>query len=168
MVNDAWRRIKCADVLYAGDRDWWDVHQGCPDFQGEKWTACDDRRNDTRDLAARYGLRLVGGSDGEGFSCDPARIHYGGNSGFAGINLALLFGATTIRLVGFDMRTTPERHFFGLHPAPLGNVSRYEHFLGAYKRAARLLLPGIRLINCTPGSALTCFEMGTLEDAVTA
>ena len=167
-VNDAYRRLPFADVLYAGDADWWEVHGGCPGFAGEKWTAHHRRGNDKAAIADRYGLRVVAGADGEGFSRDPARIHYGGSSGFQAINLALLFGAQTIRLVGFDMRVPAgqPRHFFGNHPAPLHNVSKYEHFLGAFRAAARRLPAGVRIINCTPGSALTCFEMGALEAPV--
>jgi len=165
-VNDAYRRIPFAEALYAGDADWWEVHAGCPDFAGEKWSAHDARGNEKTAVAERYGLHLVAGADREGFSTDPARIHYGGNSGFQAINLAMLFGATVIRLVGFDMRTTEPRHFFGNHPAPLHNVSKYEHFMGAFRAAARRLPAGVRIINCTPGSGLTCFEMGTLDAAV--
>src|SRR6185503_19111154 len=40
-VNDAYRRIPFAEALYAGDADWWEVHAGCPDFAGEKWSAHD-------------------------------------------------------------------------------------------------------------------------------
>lgn len=166
-VNDAYRRLPFADVLYAGDADWWEVHQGCPGFAGERWTA-HGPGNDKTAIADPYGLRVVAGPrqvDAPGFSLDPARIHYGNSSGFQAINLAILFGATAIRLVGFDMRVPAgqPRHFFGDHPAPLGNVSNYEHFLPAFQAAARRLPGHLRIINCTPGSALRCFEMGTLE-----
>ena len=167
-VNDAYRRLPFADVLYAGDADWWAVHQGCPDFAGEKWGTI-GRRAPAPPWARAYGVQLVAGThDTDGFSTNPAWIGWGGNSGFAAINLALLFGATTIRLVGFDMRVTEPRHFFGDHPAPLHNVAKYEHFLGAFRAAARQLPPGVRIINCTPGSALTCFEIGTLEELAAA
>jgi hypothetical protein len=167
-VNDAYRRLPWADVLYAGDADWWGVHEGCPDFTGEKWSAHHPRHNDKRDVAVRYGVRLVAGPDvidAPGFSLDPARLHYGNSSGFQAINLAILFGATRVILVGFDMRVPAgaPRHFFGDHPAPLGNAAKYEQFLPAFERAAQLLPPHIRIVNCTPGSALQCFPMAPLE-----
>jgi hypothetical protein len=167
-VNDAYRLLPFADVLYAGDADWWDVHDGVPGFAGERWSAHEALRNDKADLVDRYGLHLVAGPkhDAEGFSLDPARIHYGGNSGFQAINLAILFGATRILLVGFDMRTTTPRHFFGDHPFPLHNVAKYEHFHGAFVHAARLLPPHIEIVNCTPGSGLRCFPLVELDVAL--
>jgi hypothetical protein len=167
-VNDAYRRLPFADVLYAGDGDWWEVHQGCPDFRGEKWTVHHPRVTPgNAAIAERYGLNAMGGAgqiDAPGFSLTPGRIHYGNCSGFQAINLALLFGATRIQLVGFDMRVVNgRRHYFGDHPAPLGNACTYEHFLPAFNAAAKLLPPHIQIVNCTPGSALRCFPMGDLE-----
>jgi hypothetical protein len=170
-VNDAYRRLPWADVLYAGDADWWELHRGCPNFAGEKWTVHHPRVTDKTAVAARYGLRVVAGAgqiDAPGFSLDPARIHYGNSSGFQAINLALLFGATRILLVGFDMRTPTAgqpRHFFGDHADPAMNRARYEHFLPAFTEAARRLPPHIKIVNCTPGSALRCWPALSLEDA---
>jgi hypothetical protein len=105
--------------------------------------------------------------DAPGFSHIPARIHYGNCSGFQAINLAILFGATRIILVGFDMRVVNgQRHFFGDHPAPLGNACQYEHFLPAFEAAARTLPRHISIVNCTPGSALKCFPMASLDAAL--
>jgi len=168
-VNDAWRRLPFADVLYACDAEWWAVHGGCPDFRGERWSSHDTRNNDKLEAARKYGLRIVKGRYGDTFSTDPSVIHYGGNSGFQGVNLAILFGARRIVLVGFDMRTPPTgqpRHFFGDHPAGLKNGVRYEHFIPAFKHAATQLPEGIEIVNATPGSALTCFPMAPLEEAL--
>ena len=168
-VNDAYRLLPFADVLYAGDGEWWDVHQGCPDFAGEKWVVHQPRLPgaDNASCAARYGLRMVAGAsviDAGGFSQSPARIHYGNCSGFQAINLAILFGATRIVLVGFDMRVVDgRRHFFGDHQAPLGNNAKYEHFLPAFDHAARSLPAHIQIVNCTPGSALRSFPRAELE-----
>jgi len=167
-VNDAYTLLPEADVLYAGDGDWWNVHRGCVDFAGEKWSS-HGQGNDKTQVAAYYGLRLVAGPrqfDAPGFSLDGRCIHYGNTSGFQAINLAILFGATEISLVGFDMRvpTGQPRHFFGDHPEPLGNVCDYGHFLFAFNAAAKMLPKTIRIVNCTPGSALRCFPMGELEE----
>lgn len=171
-VNDAYRRLPFADVLYAGDADWWDLHKGCPDFLGEKWSAHEEKLNDKSAVAARYGLRLVQGPrqvDAPGFCLDNRRIHYGNSSGFQAINLALHFGATLIFLVGFDMRTPgpgEPRHFFGDHAEPGMNLSKYEHFLPAFQAAAQMLPNYIRIVNCTPRSAMRCFPMGELKEKV--
>lgn len=166
VVNDAHRLLPWAEVLYACDPDWWEVHHGCPGFAGEKWSSHAPAHNEKLAIAKRYGLRLVAGRDGEGFSLDPSAIHYGSNSGFQAINLALLMGARRILLVGFDMHSRAGRHFFGDHPAPLSNWMQFETLVPTFRRAAALLPSGIQIINCTPGSALDCFPMMDLEEAL--
>lgn len=153
-VNDAYRRLPFADVLYASDARWWDHHGNCTGFRGEKWSAHNPKGNDKRKQAQAYGLRLVAGEDGNAFSLDPDRIRYGGNSGFQAVNLAILFGATRIVLLGFDMHGT---HFFGPHAGPLRNTTSFEKYIANFTAAAKKLPAYIRIVNATPGSALKCF-----------
>jgi hypothetical protein len=171
VVNDAYRLMSLASVLYACDGEWWKAHGGCPDFPGERWSSHtvggNGRHNNKLSAADAYRLNLVEGRDGEGFSLDPEFIHYGSNSGFQAVNLAILFGATRIILVGFDMRVVDgKRHFFGDHAAPLRNTPDYKPFIQAFERAAKKLPKHIQIINCTPQSALTCFPMKDLDAAV--
>lgn len=171
-VNDAYRVLPRADILYACDAGWWHAHGGAPDFAGEKWScheapaATGPRRveNDKSEAQAAYGLSLIAGRDAEGFSFDPGYIHYGGNSGFQAINLALLMGARRVILAGFNM--AGRSHFFGAHPPELDRGGDYGRFVPAFAAAARLLPPGIEIINCTPGSALTCFPAMPLDQAL--
>lgn len=165
-VNDAYRLLPWAEVLYACDSNWWDVHNGCPGFAGERWSSHERRSNDKLATASKYGLRLVQGRDAEGFSLDPSVIHYGSTSGFQAINLALLWGAKRVLLVGFDMHTRGPRHFFGDHPAPLSNWMQFEKVVPFYRRAAKALPPEIEIVNCTPGSALDCWPIVPLEEAL--
>lgn len=166
-VNDAHRLMPFANVLYACDAAWWDVYQGMPEFAGERWSSHGAQNNDKREQAARYGLHLVSGVERNGFSTDPARIHYGSNGGFQAINLALLFGAKRVLLVGFDMQTKAGRlHFFGNHPAGLRNNPNYGRFIRAFVEAKKTLPSDVEIINCTKGSALKCFPMMDLADAL--
>jgi hypothetical protein len=166
-VNDAYRLFDFAEVLYASDAAWWDAHRGCPGFGGEKWSAHEARANEKRATAAKYSLNLVAGMFGVGFSLDHAIIHYGSNSGFQAINLAILLGANPIVLVGFDMTAAGRpRHFFGDHPKPLKNTGRYERFIPAFRDAAKMLPPWTKIINATPGSRLDCFPMMPLSEAL--
>ncbi len=164
-VNDAWRLVPSAAVLYACDAAWWHHHKGVPEFQGERWsTHGGPKHNNKLEAAALYGLNLVQGMDSHaGFSTDPAVIHYGSSSGFQAVNLAILMGARRIVLVGFDMHGT---HFFGQHPKPLRNNTSYGNFIRAFERAAKRLPPGVEIINCTPGSALGCFPKANLDDVL--
>jgi hypothetical protein len=176
VVNDAYKALPHADVLYAVDNGWWQIHGQCQGFTGEKWAAHEQdpnpreiHGNDKRELAQRFGINLVRGLDGDEFSFDPAVIRYGQNSGFQAINLALLFGATRIVLVGFDMRHVGGKsHYFGDHPRELRTASDdvYRKFAPRFARAAAALPKTVSIVNATPESALTCFKMESLDDAL--
>lgn len=167
VVQDAYRLMPWADALYGCDDRWWRIHQDCAGFKGEKWSTHERIGNDKIKAADDYGLRLVKGAQGNEFSFDPEVIHYGHNSGFQTINLALLKGCRRIVLVGFDMRTVSGRaHFFGNHPKGLHNRTEYEGFLKHFDRGAKLLPKDVRIVNATPESALTCFKMMDLEAAL--
>jgi len=167
-VNDAYRLMPWADILYACDADWWKVHDGAPGLtHGERWTTHEGRTPDEvnykGDLPAEWGIRLVKGREADTFSTDPTVIHYGGNSGFQAINLAILKGATRIVLVGFDMRRVDgQAHFFGDHPNGLCNTANYEKF--AKRIAAAAPSCPVPVVNATPGSGLKCWPMVDLDD----
>lgn len=166
-VNDAYKRLPSADILYACDATWWRERAGAREFVGERWSSIGRpgrfRHNDKSKEQRTHGLRLVFGEDRPGFSFDPSQIHYGSNSGFQGVNMALLLGAATVILVGFDMRGS---HFFGAHKQPLRNTGSYVNFIRAFETAAKALPSNRRIINATQGSALGCFPRMTLDDAL--
>jgi hypothetical protein len=164
-VNDAYRRVPGAQVLYACDAAWWHHHKGARGFKGQRWSSHGSAtHNNKTQVAELYGVRLVPGRDGpHGFSLDPVVIHYGSNGGFQAVNLALLMGASRVVLVGFDMHGS---HFFGRHPKPLRNVTNFNGFIRAFERAARHLPAGVQILNATPGSALRCFPMVSLDDVL--
>lgn len=166
MCQDAHRLLPWADVLYGCDDRWWDQYQGVPSFMGEKWSTHGDAHaaNDKRQQAEKYGIHLVTGRRDEGFSLDPGIIHYGDNSGFQSINLAILLGATYIVLVGFNMGG--RGHFFGDHPAPLFNQDDYKKWVPHFDRAAELLPKNITIINTTPNTELHSFRELPLNEAI--
>lgn len=172
-VNDAYRLLPWAHMLYACDSVWWDVQGGVPDFPGEKWSSHTNdprgRHNDKRAAAAAYGLKVIEGRPGRGFSEDPAAIHYGQNSGFQAVNLALLFGAAKVVLVGFDMRpVNGKTHFFGEHSPPLRNIASFDGFVRAFEEAVDSVPAGVQIVNATWGSAIKCFPKVKLDDALAA
>jgi hypothetical protein len=170
VCQDAWRLMPWADKLYGCDPRWWHQYDGLPDFAGEKWSTHDKNSssNDKTDVAEKYGVNLVKGAmaDGVGFSSDPGVIHYGNNSGYQSINLALLLGSPYIVLVGFDMSAKGKGHFFGQHPAPLYNQTNYESWLPQFDRAAKDLPEEITIINATQDSAIKSFPVMSIEDAI--
>lgn len=84
------------------------------------------------------------------------------------MNLAVNRGATDILLLGFDMKMKGgTRHFFGEHPGNLRKCSGYEGWV----RDFATMVPdcearGIRIVNCTPDTALTCFPCRPLKECV--
>lgn len=166
-VSDAYKLLPWSEALYSCDSRWWREHKGAPDFNGEKWTSYHHGRKEQLEVAKEYGLRVVLGKHADGFSTDPKLIHYGKNSGFQAINLAILFGATRILLIGFDMRLVEgKRHFFGDHPKALNPASNYKSWVTVFGYAADMLPKHLTIINCTPGSALKCFPMMDLSEAL--
>jgi hypothetical protein len=115
-INDAYCLAPFADVLYACDKAWWDVHyQRVRDLPMLKWS------QDKRVADAYAGVKYVRGEAREGFSTDSSYIHCGKHSGFQALNLAFLLGARRIALFGYDMNRVPRgtaNHFFGRHPSP--------------------------------------------------
>lgn len=167
VVNDAWRLLPYADVLYACDLKWWKLHAAAvaAGFHGERWSTHEKIANDKSEMP--IDVNLVAGTAGDTFSDSPDLIHYGSNSGFQAVNFALLKGATRIVLVGFDMRVVDgRRHFFGDHPQPLSNHCHYELFLRPFRTAAKSCR--VPIVNATPGSAIDCWPRVDLEEALGA
>lgn len=159
-VNDNWRLAPWADVLYACDVRWWVHHKGVPEFTGEKWT-CDPRAR-----AQFKELNCVPGKFLPGLSFNPAMIHTGRNSGYQAINLAVLFGAKRILLLGFDMQKTGGKaHWFGPHDSALVATSGYDGFIQCFRTIPPLIKGrGIEIINCTRETALSMFPRMAIEE----
>lgn len=157
-----------ADILYGCDARWWEFHQGT-DFEGEKWSTHGDAQgnNDKRAVAEQFGVNLIQGlsANDKGFSTDPAVIHYGDNSGYQALNLAVLLGSPYIVLVGYNMsRPGGKAHFFGDHPPGLTNQDDYEKWVYLFHRAAEHC--DVTIINATPDSAITCWPQMTISEAI--
>lgn len=158
-VNDNWRRVPSADVLYAPDRKWWALHYAAvaERFGGELWTT-------TRKAAEEFGLHMIESRNGTApLPLDSGAISRGANGGFQAIMLARYFGARRILLLGFDMQRTDGRaHWFGDHPKPLvqGKPEGWVKYFDA--AAPALAAEGIEVINCSRATALRCFPLGDL------
>jgi hypothetical protein len=168
VVQDAYRMIPWADVLYGCDPKWWRYHDGA--FEGEKWSTHDRSKhsaNDKTEAHEKWNVHCVTGAHGSTFSLDPSVINYGSNSGFQAINLAILFSCEHIILIGFDMQKTGEKaHFFGDYPENLQTGTEYTEFAKHFDIAAKKLPAHIRIVNATPVSALQCFPKMSLEQAL--
>lgn len=164
-VNDSWRFCPWADILYAADRAWWQHHDYVKQFTGARWTQ-QQGHSAWRQEATDAGLTIVDSAHKAGISFDPSIIHTGLNSGYQALNIAVLLGATRILLLGIDCTILDGKtHWFGDHPGRLKRQSPYDRFNKEFVLAsADLEHTGIRVINCSERSALTCFKRGRIEE----
>lgn len=171
-VNCTWQLVPWADVLYAGDREWWSNYGGGMTFAGDRytrneWASVWFHAKHVRSCPDNALCNTVHRCTGQGLCRIPNTIHLGGNSGYQAINLAYHLGARSIVLLGFDMHREGGAHWHGDHPglnvpevhlpvwrdrmAPLANDLRRE---------------GVKVVNATPGTALECFPKMDLARAL--
>ena len=175
VCNNAFKMALDAELLYAVNLAWWDHYAGeVRGLRCAKWTT-------NREAAAKYQLNCIRELNAPGLSTDPDVIHHGHGSGFSLVSMAYRMGAQRIVLLGYDLHYAPDydarshnpgsspRHFFGEYPAtmvhwPSVHVKEGVHveLLDLYQSVADQGL--VEIINCTPGSSLTCFERRRIDD----
>jgi hypothetical protein len=163
-VNSAYQAAPWIDALFACDLMWWkkhhaDVKKRAPGVETV-----------TQDASAHKQFALttrIRGSARDGLG--TMEIHTGSNGGHAAVNLAYLWGARRILLLGYDMKLGPEgqRHWHADHPAPCIQAQHFSNWIHRFESTARDLKKlGIEVLNCTPGSALPWFPMATIDEAL--
>jgi hypothetical protein len=86
----------------------------------------------------------------------------GFDAGSSAINLAALFGATEIVLLGMDMCGG---RWVAKHHKPVIPQKEFDRHLGGLRAMApELAKDGIRVVNCSPMSAIDCFEKRPLKE----
>lgn len=162
-VNDAYALAPWADILWAGDKKWWQWHYDdiSHAFKGRMLTI---------GKGVEYaGVEFVPSKAGMFLNFDPERpIRQGYNSCFAAMNWAILQGARRIVFLGLDCKVNKNQsHYFGDHPD--GKRSPYHLFIKAFEEAAKQLVDtDIEVINASPDSAVTCFRQMTIRQALNA
>ncbi len=157
-VNTSYRRAPFADIVYACDRRWWDVHYAevSRTFRPEQlWT---QQEGGAPMVNAIRSIR------GAGLSKIRGIVHQGANSGYQAIGLAVMWGAKRIILLGFDCQGT---HWHGEHPSPISARMPFDMWLQNFRALAPdLLAAGVGVVNCSPKSAIQVFKKRSLEDAL--
>lgn len=166
-VNDAYRLAPWADVLYAADARWWRHHEAAWAFQGLKYSihGCDTQYPDDVDI------RILRNTGNRGLELDATGVRTGMNSGYQAMNLAVHLGATRILLLGYDMQARDRRHshWFGAHPQGLNYDSPYQTFRECFDTILEPLQAiGVEVVNCSRETALTCFPLATIDQALAA
>lgn len=140
-VSNAYQLAPWADAMVSNDMKWWKQHPAALQFAGRKFCGADYKGTERLPPVTMF----------------PT----GTNSGLQGMRVALMLGATRIVLLGLDMRGT---HYFGKHPPALKNSSPAD-FIRMLRQFQRWQSDA-EVINCSPGSALTCFKAANLLDVL--
>lgn len=184
VVNDAYLVAPWADVHYAADSHWHRWHTEGIEKPALGLSAAEVRARWVRFGGQKASIQSSGGNISDaavhilrnrdfpahsmGLSEDPRALVTGRNSGFQALNLAVLAGAKTILLVGFDGAPAADGrgHFHGGHPR-LTPAAAYPLYRQAMDAAAPVLCRlGVRVLNCSPGSAIAAFPAANLEDVL--
>lgn len=155
-----------ADVLFFADglNRWLGWNQGrLPLFRGGRIVT---RAKVPASIAELHGLHVLKHlpAPAAALSRRPEAVA-GFCGGSSAINLAFLFGARRIVLLGFDMAGG---NFHDRHKLPNARPDFFRsQFIPALERMApELAAEGCRVINATPETALDCFEKMDLEEVL--
>lgn len=184
VTNRTWQDFPDADAMWGADAGFWfDYHAKGGNFRGERWTG-------DAPTAQQYGLHhapLAPASAGTGIAKDRGRLSNGGNSGHHLLALAAAKGASDVILAGYDFQLTGgivngdgilvggRIHHHGPHdgvssrgarlanPQPSALASWAERMVPLARDLAAI---GCRIRNCTITTALTCFALADLAEAL--
>lgn len=134
VVGCCYQLAPWAEFLASTDMDWWDKYPDAYAFAGLKYAGQNVCRGVMRAADSTTDM----------------------NSGVLALTVAAQLGARTIYLYGFDMHGS---HYFGEYTNGLPNTPEYRRRIHIRQYEAWAMNhAGIRVINRTPGSALTCFK----------
>ena len=175
VCNDAFRLAPDAALLHACNYQWWDCRwHEVKDLPCEKWTT-------RKESAAKYGINYIAEVNRPGLSTDQAVLHHGHSSGYQLVGMAYRAGAERIVLLGYDMKFAPDydgrakrvgsgpRHFFGEYEAGLQHWPSVQVRAGVHTELvdlyASVAAQGlVKIVNCSPGSAITAFPLADIGD----
>jgi hypothetical protein len=183
-INNTYQVYPETDVHLSCDGPWWLWYWNDPYLREIAKTA--DLWTWYPEFAEEFGINYVYGEERlRGLSLDPRVVHINHGSGPMILNLALLYGAKKIVLIGHDMKFAPDykpekrdpgsipRHYFGEYPRQLQHWPSVkvrqgilDGLIEAYsdiKDDIVIRQISVDVVNCTPGSALTMFRQGDLE-----
>lgn len=182
-VNDNFKMAPWADVIYGADAAWWRLRLGNVRSLGGLMVglAWDGEKKkyyvDWDDEVLLDFVNVLGCSGGYGIERNfdgyirhggltVRGIKRGGNSGYQAVQLAISMGAARVLLLGFDMK--PGR-WFGDYRNGVNKNGNHKDWIESFEvleRCGALEEMGVEIINCTPDSAMTCFEQKKLRDVI--
>jgi hypothetical protein len=180
-MNHIWQDFPTLDVFMACNLEYYDYYWD----RGLKYTPC-QKWTWHKPTADKYQINHVEGIWADGFSKDPNYIHLGHSSGFQAPGLAYNLGYRKLVLLGYDMGYAPDydgkarqvgskpRHYFdgGEYPAPLQHWPSVKVKNGVFIELieqfekVKEINPDVEIINCSPGSYMTCFPIMDIKEAL--
>lgn len=151
VANTTFRMAPWADMLFAMDRQWWELHAAevAESFRGE--------RVSSNQAPSRYMVRRLIMNEFKTF----------GNSGAACVALAVACGATRVVMLGYDcQKTGGQAHWHGNHPKGLGNAGAIDKWPAKFRELAAHIKNRAVVINASRETALDMFPRKTLEQAL--
>lgn len=169
-VNSSCKLAPWAD-LYFTDSSWYEDRRAIVAtwWPGRVFTMSKTAKRELPDKV----LKIKGEGDPRLFSGDfpplgSPFIRQGRTSGHTAISLTIALGASTVCLLGYDMRAVHGREHHHYEYAGTRDLSVYAtDYVPAFNgwdAAAKAM--GVTILNCTPGSAITEFEFAGLEDVL--
>jgi hypothetical protein len=166
-----------ADVLYWADKNFFEVnHARLGEHRGRYKIArhlpeLPNRKDLARALAREHDIKVLPRANPYAQLSAKLGELGGWCGGGNAINLAYLFGARRIVLLGFDMHFGSDRkHWHRLAPWPqapeMEKRYRSHHMPAIAAMAWPLQQAGVEVVNCTPGSALSCFPIRPIEEVL--
>lgn len=180
-VNDAYKLAPWADIHFAADDRWWDLHilnvfdsfKNSEIYTSSQGAAHKHKITFIESYSKIVGNRGISGLEISQFMEQRQRkkvIWRSGNSGHMAMALAYTMGARIFLLLGFDMRDTEKGHFFGEHPKPLRMPQRFDAWVGNFAVEKQLITDGkikAAIFNCTPESGLCkLFPYNSVETVI--
>jgi hypothetical protein len=168
-INNAYMLAPWADVLYWADNHWLcDNWRSLHEHVG--WRRITRQQPKLRDVRATPRwlpeIDVIMCRPSSGISVDPTTI-CGRNGGHNAINLAFLFGARRIVLLGFDLdESQHKQNWHELHTRPT-RTDVYSQWRKDFAAAAtELKKHNIDVVNTNPESRIDCFRFSSLNDCI--
>lgn len=111
------------------------------------------------------GLLYVPSTGRHGLSLNLKRgLCHGNNSGVGALNLAICLGADPIYLLGYDMKHKDGKaHYHNVYPV-MHRETIHRSFAGDFEKIAPAIKElGVKVVNLSNDSALTCFPFASVE-----
>lgn len=163
-VNNAYQLGRWIDIIFFGDNAWYLVHEEAVLRHPALKVTCAPR---FQSAPSRWGIKYVSRSR-KRVGIDTStnyQISWNQNSGAAAINLAVLFGAKRIILLGFDMQLDEDKHTHWHRGHGSNRLPPFDRHLRGFpviaQDAERL---GVDILNASDSTAITVFKQVWAKD----